>query len=142
MIAKAEWFSRRKYTGWGLSPKSWQGGVYVMAIAAVIAFVQNIVTDESLKLILSGLFATFIVIDILQAMASIKLDEREQKIEAMAERNASWTMVAGTVFSILFITTIGRDLKGVGVMPVLIFPILIGTVAKGLTNYILEKRGV
>jgi len=32
MIGKPEWFKRRKYGGWGIFPKTWQGWVYIAAI--------------------------------------------------------------------------------------------------------------
>ncbi|MCL5113561.1 MAG: hypothetical protein M1372_00125 [Patescibacteria group bacterium] len=142
MIAKPNWFNRRKYTGWGLMPKAWQGVVYVVIIVAVIVFIQNLALDETLKMILTGIWAIFVLIDVLQVMASIKLDEREQKIEAIAERNASWTMVASTALVILYITTIGKELKGAELIPALIFPIAAGVIVKGLSNFILDKQGV
>lgn len=32
MIARADWFRRRKYGGWGVSPRTWQGWAYIVAI--------------------------------------------------------------------------------------------------------------
>ena len=37
IIAKLEWFGPRKYTGWGLSIKTWQEAVYI----AVMCFTTN-----------------------------------------------------------------------------------------------------
>lgn len=91
---------------------------------------------------LTGAWVIFVLVDILWVMASIKLDEREQKIEAIAERNASWTMVTSTVLAILYISTIGKELKGIELIPVFVFPMITGVFAKGLSNFILEKRGV
>jgi len=142
MIAKASWFNRRKYTGWGLMPKTWQGVLYILAVAALAVFIQSLSLDETLKMVLLGVFLVFVLIDFLQVMAAIRLDEREQKIEAIAERNASWTMVASTGLAILYLTTVGKELKGIELMPVLIFPILAGVIVKGLSNFILERRGV
>lgn len=142
MIAKSEWFTRRKYTGWGLSPKSWQGYAYVIAIAALAASIQALPIVENTKIIFTIGLVVFILIDVLQVMASLHLDEREQKIEAISERNASWTMVASTVLVILYTGTIGRELKGIELMPILILPVITGVIAKGLSNYILENRGV
>ncbi|MCL4415238.1 MAG: hypothetical protein M1365_00835 [Actinobacteria bacterium] len=142
MIAKVNWFNRRKYTGWGLMPKTWQGVLYVMIIAGIIAFIQNLPLNEPIKMVLTGIWAIFVLIDVLQVMAAIKLDEREQKIEAIAERNASWTMVASTALVILYVSTIGKDLRGIDLMPVLIFPIFAGVIIKGLTNFILDRKGV
>ncbi len=142
MIAKANWFTRRKYTGWGLTPRTWQGFAYIVGIALLAAVIQSLPIIGSIKLTLMGIWIVFVLVDVLQTMAAIKLDEREQKIEAIAERNASWTMVTATVISVLYISTLGKELKGVELMPILITPVLIGTIAKGLTNYILDKRGI
>lgn len=142
MIAKAAWFNRRKYTGWGLSPRNWQGVLYIIIIAGTIAFIQSASLNETLKLVLTAGWAVFVLIDTLQVMASIKLDEREQKIEAIAERNASWTMVASTVLTILYITTIGKELKGIDLIPAMIFPVAAGVIVKALSNFILDRRGV
>lgn len=142
MIAQPKWFSRRKYTGWGVSPSTWQGNVYILCFAVVAAIIQSIPVSESLKIVFTGVLVAFICIDVLQVMAKLKLDELEQKIEAIAERNAAWAMVASTVMSIFYVTTLGKELKGVELMPVIIFPIIIGVIVKGITNYILEKRGI
>jgi len=142
MIAKAEWFNRRKYTGWGLSPKTWQSFLYIFIITGVFVLIISLFKNEPLKMVLTGIWTVFVLVDILQAMASLKLDEREQKIEAIAERNASWAMVASTVLSILFVTTLGKELRGVSLMPALIFPIIVGVIVKGLSNFILDRRGL
>jgi hypothetical protein len=142
MIAQAKWFSRRKYTGWGVSPSTWQGYVYILCIAAIAAVIQSIPVDATLKMVLTGILVAFICIDVLHVMASLKLDELEQKIEAIAERNAAWTMVSFSILSIVFVTTIGKELKGPEVAPVIIFPIIAGVIVKGITNYILERRGI
>src|SRR5512138_2072551 len=142
MIAKVAWFEKRKYTGWGLSPKSWQGYVYIMLIAAVVGFIQAFPFSDIVKMILSVGWVVFVLIDILQVMTSFKLDEREQKMEAIAERNASWTMVAATVLAIFYTMSFGKELKGQEFMPVLIFPIIAGVIAKGISNFVLDKRGI
>jgi hypothetical protein len=142
MIAKQEWFTRRKYTGWGLSPKTWQGWVYVGMIAVVAVFIQSLPLAEDWKMGLTMGLIALIAIDVLHVMTSIKLDEREQKIESTAERNASWAMVTASVITILYVATIGGDSKGVELMPALIFPLMAGVVAKGLSNFILSRREI
>ncbi|MDP3066345.1 MAG: hypothetical protein Q8N08_06340, partial [Methanobacteriaceae archaeon] len=32
IIAKPEWFTRRKYTGWVVGVKTWQGAVYLAGV--------------------------------------------------------------------------------------------------------------
>lgn len=36
MIAQKEWFGRRKYTGWGVTPKTWQGWVYIAVAVGLL----------------------------------------------------------------------------------------------------------
>jgi len=140
MIAKAEWFNRRKYTGWGLVPKTWQGVLYIFIITVIFALIASLSIDKPFKMVLTGTWIVFILIDVLRLMASLKLDEREQKIEAIAERNASWAMVASIVLSMLYVTTLGKELRGVELTPALIFPIAVGVIVKGLSNFILDRR--
>lgn len=140
MIANANWFNRRKYTGWGVTPKTWQGFLYTAVVVGMYVVISNFLTEATIKMFFVGFWTLLIVIDMLQLMASIQTDEREQKIEAIAGRNASWALVAALGLSALFVTTIGKELKGENLLPAFIFPIIIGAVAKGLSNFILERR--
>jgi len=142
MIAKSKWFTRRKYTGWGVSPNSWQGLLYIVAIAGIATGIQVLPVTETTKIVSTGVLVAFICIDVLQVMAKLKLDELEQKMEAIAERNAAWAMVASTVLTVLYVSTVGKEMKGIDLVPVIIFPIITGVIVKGITNYILEKRGI
>ncbi len=142
MVGKAKWFTRRRYTGWGLMPKTWQGLVYIMAIAGVIAFIQALKIAENLKLIFTAVWVILILVDVLHVMASMKLDEREQKIEAIAERNAAWAMIASIAISILYVTTVGKELTGTELMPALIFPLVAGVIVKAASNVILDRKGI
>lgn len=142
MIAKAKWFNRRKYTGWGLEPKTWQGFLYVGVLVTVLVLIQSLPLEAGWKIGLSVGGVVFILVDVLQALASIKLDEREQKMETMAERNASWTMVTALAFSIIYLTTLGNNMVGSELIPLVVLPIILGMIAKGVTYYVLEKRGV
>jgi hypothetical protein len=142
MIAQTNWFNRRKYTGWGLTPKTWQGFLYVGIIAGVAVLFQSLPIEENMKMELTVGWVVLILIDVLQVMASFKLDEREQKIEAIAERNASWTMVTALALVVLYVATIGSNVTGTELMPILISPLIAGVVVKGLSNFILDRRGI
>ncbi len=39
MIGKKEWFTTKRYFGWGLRPVTWQGWVYVGGYLAVLMFI-------------------------------------------------------------------------------------------------------
>lgn len=142
MIASPSWFTRRKYTGWGLIPRTWQGVLYIIAIGGVIAFIQALPVTDAYRMIFTVLWILIVFVDVLRLMTSLTLDEREQKIEAIAERNASWTMVAASALTILYVSTVGKELKGTELVPALIFPIAAGAIAKAVTNFILDRRGI
>ncbi len=141
MLAKTEWFRKRKYGGWGLTPCTWQGwlyvGVFVVAISLVQSFsFSNDLVKNGVTIILIALF----IGDILRIMATLKEDELEEKNEAIAERNASWAMVfvlaIGIIYQISF-----NNLKGVfAVDPFLIGTLVAGFMAKGISYFILEKK--
>ncbi len=40
MIGKKEWFTTRRYYGWGLRPITWQGWVYIFVILAVVLSIE------------------------------------------------------------------------------------------------------
>ena len=40
MIGRPEWFKPRRYAGIGLTPKRWQGWVYLLVFLLIILFIQ------------------------------------------------------------------------------------------------------
>lgn len=142
MIAQASWFNRRKYTGWGLTPKTWEGWVYMGVLIAVLLLIQSLPLEVNWKIGATIGVVLLVLVDVLQAMAAIKLDEREQKIETLAERNASWTMVTASAMGIIYIATLGQEMVGRELIPIILSPVMLGMVMKGLTYLVLEKKGV
>lgn len=143
MIAKKEWFKRRKYGGWGVSPKTWQGWVYVGAmIIPLIVFQSLPFWEDKLRLIVTGLWISFLLVDVLPIMFTVNRDELEAKIEAISERNAGWFMmlvlVAGIVYEIIS-SSIKGNLEINWFLAVALFG---GALVKTISNIILEKRGV
>ncbi len=140
MIGKPHWFNRRKYSGWGLMPKTWEGWAYIGVGAGMVALIQTLPIDPQLKFYsYLGIGALFLF-DILHIMAGIKMDEREAKIEAMAERNASWTMVATVALTIVYVAQVDVDISNQELLPILIIPLLVGVVAKSLSNLYLQNK--
>ena len=140
MIAKKEWFNRRKYSGWGLTPKTWQGFAYI-GIIILIGFAMNSsILPGDIKIMLSAILVTLLIADVLHVMATIKIDEREAKIEALAERNASWTMVGSLAVLLIYLGTVDRVLTCKEFMPYIIFPMISGMIAKAVSTYILQNR--
>ena len=75
-------------------------------------------------------------------MATLDRDEREYKIEAFAERNASWTMslmlVAGVVYQV-----ISGALSGKFEMDwFLVAALTAGVLAKGISDLVYEKKSL
>lgn len=142
MIAKPEWFSTRKYSGWGVTPRSWQGWAYTIAIiVALLIFVTIPDLDEQVRTAGTVLWMAFVVLDILPIMVTIKKDEREYKNEAIAERNAAWFMVLVLVIGIVYELVISSLNHELSINWFLVLALLGGAVVKGVSNYSMDKKG-
>ena len=141
MLGKPEWFKRRKYTGWGLTPQTWQGWAYLVLLIAPLIVLRIIsVWNADIALILGCVLALVLGLDVLDIMTQLKQDEREILHEALAERNATWAIV--TVLAIGMAFQISSNLaakKGVVFDPVILAALLAGMIAKAYTNWKLEK---
>ena len=144
MLGNPNWFKRRKYSGWRLTPKTWQGWVYI-GILLASAFSIFILTT-SLKLqtpyqigILLCLLI-FIVMDSLDIAIRMDKDERETTHEAFAERNAAWVMVLILGTGIVFQLSISLLQGTLYVDPFTVTALLGGFIAKGMSNwYYIDK---
>jgi len=140
MIGKPEWFSRRKYGGWGLVPKTWQGWVYTLLIVAPIIVLQAFVVNTA-TLILLGIWMIVVTADFIHIMAHVAKDEREILHEAIAERNALWAIIAvlamGVAFQVSHSVASGT---GATVDPVILTAIFTGLIVKAVTNIYLDKK--
>ena len=142
MIAKASWFKIRKFGGWGVSPKTWQGWAYVGLMVAILFIIQVMFTwDAQLQLYITIGWVGFILLDLIPVMVMMNKDEREQKNEAKAERNAAWAMVGILVVGLLYETissAINNDFK---VNLFIIGALLGGALIKTITNLYLDHKG-
>jgi hypothetical protein len=143
IIAKPEWFKRRKYTGWGVDIKTWQGGVYLAGILLSLVILILISTyylqDVTSILIVVGVWMAFLIIDLSDVLWKLKKDERERMHEAIAERNAAWGMMLVLVIG-LFVELVYNALQQrIYADPFIITALAVGVVIKGITNYRLEK---
>ncbi len=143
MIGKAEWFERRKYLGWGLHPKTWQGYAYIAAFIAPFAAFQALpFWDAPTRIVVTAVWLSVLFFDILHIMATLKKDEMETRIEAISERNAAWAMVAVIVAGILYQSWTSAMTQEPSIDWFLAGALAAGAMAKTLSNVILEKRGV
>lgn len=143
MIAKPEWFERRKYFGWGVTPRNWQGWVYTLAIIALLVIFQAMPNwDAQVRTAGTVLWAAFILLDILPIMVTLKKDEREYKNEAIAERNAAWFMVMILVIGILYEVVISGLYHEFSINWFMVLALFGGAIVKAVSNYNLDNKGV
>ena len=140
MIARKEWFERRKYGGWGVSPKSWEGWAYIALVLIPFMIFQALpFWIMKTRMIVSVVWMIFLFADLIPIMINLKRDEREYKIEAISERNASWFMSLVLVFGV-FYEVISSSLKQeISVNIFLIIALLGGAIVKSISNYRLER---
>lgn len=143
MIGKAEWFQRRKYGGWGISPRTWQGWVYVGAVLIPFIVFQALPFWETgTRLMVTLFWLAFLMIDVNHIMFTLNRDEWEHKIGAISERNAAWFMalvlVIGVVYQIIS-SALQQDLQVNWFMVTALFG---GAIVKSISNMYLEKRGI
>ena len=141
MIGKSEWFQRRKYGGWGISPKTWQGWFYLFLILIPFAVFQALpFWDVRTRLYVTIGWLFFLGFDINHIMLTLKRDEREHKIEALSERNAAWIMalllIVGTLYQVI---TSALQQKLV-VDWFLIAALFAGMVVKTISNLVYERK--
>jgi len=142
MIGKPQWFTRRKYLGWGIQPKTWQGWVYLVGICVPVFLIQFIPQiDENMKNVFLMAWALVILVDIVDIMARMHTDEREKVHEAFAERNALWAILAVLVMGFAF--QISSNIVKTGTPdfdPVILAAIVVGLAAKAATNIYLDRK--
>lgn len=141
MLAKAKWFQKRKYTGWGVNPKTWQGWAYIIGFIFLVTIIQSVTfLGTGAKSILSVALIVFLLVDTLQVMAKFNRDELEERNEAIAERNASWAMVLIITVGIIYplISRGTGDIREIN--PFLLATLAIGFAVKAMSYLILEKK--
>lgn len=141
MIGKPEWFCARKF-GWGLGIRTKEGWAYIILAVLVIAGVSFLPLDAGMKMVAVGGLVALLVLDVLTIMPKVysKLDEREQRHQLVAERNASFVAVAGVIGYALYLSAT----LPAGALEAQLFP-LIGiavamAVAKGATLLYMEQK--
>jgi hypothetical protein len=141
IIAKPEWFGRRKYTGWGVSIKTWQGAVYIAGmflLLVVLQLIPNLSTEN--RLVISGVWVAFLIIDMVDVMWKLKKDERERLHEAIAERNAAWAMMFVLVVGLFIELAYNALQQKIYANPFIILALAAGIISKSVTNYKLERE--
>ncbi len=140
MIGKPEWFTRRKYGGWGIFPKKWQGWIYILVWVLVIELAQALILDIVTKYVVLCVLVFFLVLDVIDIMVRMKRDERERLHEAISERNALWAIIGVLIVGVGYQVS-SSILSGRGEVDYFIIgALLVGVIVKAITNIYLEKR--
>lgn len=139
MIGKPEWFKRRKYSGWGLTPCTWQGWVYVVALILPILIIQSIPIGNIWKVVVIFVLAIIFCIDVIDIMIRMKKDERERIHEAIAERNALWAIVIVIAIGVAYESARSSILGAFHVDYFLIAALVVGLFVKIISNIYLDK---
>lgn len=86
-------------------------------------------------------WVALLLIDIMPLMLSVKKDEREVQVEAIAERNTAWFMVMILTLGVLYDAITAAMTESIaGVNWFVLGALLGGAVVKSVTNYILERE--
>jgi hypothetical protein len=143
MIAKPEWFERRKYSGWGVTPRSWQGWAYTLAIFVPVVIIQTVPNwDAQVRTAGTVFWVAFVLLDLLPIMVTLKKDEREYKNEAIAERNAAWFMVMVLVIGILYEIIISGLNHEFSINWFMVLALFGGAIVKAVSSFNLDNKGV
>ncbi len=143
MIGKPEWFERRKYSGWGLHPKTWQGWAYLAVVMLPFVIFQSFpYWSTEIRMVATVIWISFLLADTLHIMFTLKRDEREQKIEAISERNAAWSMMLVLVFGLLYQMITSALDQAVQIDWFLAAALIAGAIIKSVSNIVLERRAL
>lgn len=140
MIGRPEWFGQRRYGGWGIVPKTWQGWIYIVVIVLPIIAVTKLTGDRNLQNNLSAIWMGCVLLDVIDIMVRIKRDERERQHEALAERNAAWAMVFLLGGAVVVQTLVSASNQSVQVDPWILIVLVGGAITKAATNLYLRDK--
>ncbi|MBU4351936.1 MAG: hypothetical protein KJ939_02535 [Nanoarchaeota archaeon] len=141
MLGKPEWFKRRKYSGWGIIPKTWQGWVYILIFMLPFVVFQALpYWDEKTRITATIVWLVILLIDVSDIMVRMKNDERERLHEAIAERNAAWIMLLVIITGIFYQTIKSALTQTLEVDFFLVGALFAGVIAKMITNFYLDKK--
>lgn len=136
MIGQPRWFKQRKYGGWGLSPATKEGWLYIAGFIGLCVVWSILPVSLIVKNYLLYGTTAIVILDVVHIMTRLPEDEMEQRMEALAERNAAWAMV--------IILAVGLVYKAATATIdwFLIAPLLGGTLVKSFTNIHLGRKGL
>jgi len=141
MLGKPDWFQRRKYGGWGITPKTWQGWIYIIIMILPFIIFQSLsVWDNDTRFIVTLFWVAILVIDVIDIMIHLKRDEQEKIHEAFAERNAAWFMSIILALGLVYYMIVNGLNHKMYVEPFIAIALFGGVIIKSITNYVLSKK--
>jgi len=141
MIGKPEWFKIRRFGGWGITPDSWQGWVYLAFIIFPFVIFQALpYWSEEVRRMITTVWMVFLLVDVTDIMVRLGKDEREKIEEAIAERNAAWTMVVVLVSFLLYRMLSAAVKNQVDIDWTAATALGVGAIVKTLTHFKFTKK--
>lgn len=140
MIGKYEWFKRRKYTGWGFTPATWQGWVYIIVAIVPIILLTSTTSISQTRMIFIIIWALVLAVDFIDIIMHLPKDERDRMHEAVAERNALWALLAVLTIGVGYQAATGAVDGVTKVDPVIIVAVVAGLIVKIISNIYLDKK--
>lgn len=116
MIGKPEWFTYRIF-GWGVRPRTWQGWVYLAAVAAIMGLIKFLPVANAIRMWCFGILVGLVVLDVIIIMTRLdkEHDERERLQQMIIERNCSFAAVTALSAIAIFQAFKNRHLGEIGI---------------------------
>jgi len=141
MIGKPEWFQRRKYGGWGIHPKTWQGVLYIICfLLPFVIFNLFTIWTTRTRIIVAGAWILLLIIDVIDIMRKLKMDERERIHEALSERNALWGVLVVLIMGVFYDLINSSLQQKIYVNPFIAGALVVAVIIKAISNTYLEKK--
>jgi hypothetical protein len=140
MIGKPIWFRRRKYSGWGFTPVTWEGWVYTLIAILPLILLTSVSPITQTRMILIVIWALIVCFDFIDIILHLPKDERDMIHEAIAERNALWVIITVLAFGVAYQVGSGAVMGVVKVDPVIVVAIIAGLFAKIISNIYLDRK--
>lgn len=140
MIGKPQWFGPRKYTGWGFTPRSWQGWAYIALIFLLIRGIQVLPVAGDIKLYAMIAVGIIFAADFIHIVSRMRRDERERIHEAFAERNALWAIMLLLCVGVAYEAASTAASGTYTIDPWIIAALVVGIVVKAATNLYLDRK--
>ncbi|MBI3888946.1 hypothetical protein HY311_04140 [Candidatus Nomurabacteria bacterium] len=140
MIGKPQWFKRRKYTGWGFTPVTWEGWVYIFIAILPLVLIRVFSPMNQMGIILVVVWALVVGFDFADIILHLPKDERDMIHEAIAERNALWMIITVLAIGIGYQVSSSVVVGVSKVDPVIVVAIFAGLLVKIISNVYLDRK--